>query len=172
MKKLGTIFKEVSERIVKENFKNSEGVFVIKYSKVSGPDMNNLRLSLKGAGGKFFAVKNSVARRALKDSGAEFMANAIGGACGLVFVKEEPQITSKILFDFAKDHAALKLECGLVENRQLDDKGIEALAKLPSKEALKAELVAVLNSPLSRCVMVLKKNLNTLVYCLEQKQKK
>ncbi|MBM3246721.1 MAG: 50S ribosomal protein L10 [Candidatus Omnitrophica bacterium] len=172
MKKLGLLFKDTSEQQIKDSLKESESVFIMNYSKVSSPDLSNLRQSLRGMQARIFMVKNSVARRALKDSGLDTLVKTIEGPCGLVFIKTEPVDVSRVLCEFARSHELLKLCGGSLQDRILDQKDIEALSKLPTKEVLRAQLVAILNSPLSRMTMVLKKNLNSLVYILEEKQKK
>jgi large subunit ribosomal protein L10 len=168
MKKLGLLVKEISEKQVKDNLKSSGSFFVVKYSGVSSPDLSSLRQSLKGSRADLFVVKNAVARRALKECGLETMIKSIEGPCGLVFVKDEPVATSKVLYNFTKDHEQLKLEGGFLEDKVIDKKDIEALAKLPSKEVLRAQVVITLKSPISGFVMVLAQTLRKFVICLDQ----
>ncbi|MFZ2602447.1 MAG: 50S ribosomal protein L10 [Candidatus Omnitrophota bacterium] len=173
MKKIGLVVKEVSENKIKENLKGSDSFFVLGYSGLSSPDITALRQSLKGAKSNLFVVKNSVARRALKSSGLELIIKAVEGPCGFVFIKEEPVEASKILCNFKKDHDKLQLEGGLLKDKLLDKSGIEALAKLPSKEVLRAQVVGTLNAPISGLVIVLNQVLKKFVICLDQiKQKK
>lgn len=173
MKKLGLLFKEVSENQIKDNLKNSQSVFIVKYSKLNSPDLTALRMSLKGSKARLFVVKNSVARRALKDSVLEPLVKTIEGPCGMVFVKEEPASISRLLYNFSKDHQQLILEGGFLEDKVFGTKDIEALAKLPPKEVLRAQVVIALKSPLSGFVMVLSHPLRKFVICLDQiKQKK
>jgi len=120
-----------------------------------------------------FVAKNSVARRALKGSGFDAVVKTIEGPCGLIFVNEEPIIVSKALCNFSKGHEQLKLEAAFLEDKVLVQKDIEALAKLPGKEVLRAQLVALLNSPISGLVVTLNRVLAKFVYCLDQiRQKK
>jgi large subunit ribosomal protein L10 len=173
MKKLGSIFREASENRIKDYLKESQSVFVIAYSKLSSPDMSSLRQLLKGSSARVFVAKNSIARRALKDSGLETVVKLIDGPCGLVFIKDEPVAASKALCNFSKDHENLKLAGGFLNDRMLEVKDIQAMAKLPSKEVLRAQAVIMLKSPILGFVMVLKGNLRKVVYCLQQiKQKK
>ncbi|MCM8796814.1 MAG: 50S ribosomal protein L10 [Candidatus Omnitrophica bacterium] len=171
MKKIGTIFKETSERYIKETLRDSTAVFIVKYSGLSSPDLSSLRSNLFNSKANLLVVKNTVARKALRDSGLDALVKNIEGPCGIVFVKDEPVAPSKVLFDFIKKHEQLKIEGGYLKDRYLERKDIESLSKLPSKEVLRVELLAVLNSPLSRLVAVLKHNLNTLVFCLEEREK-
>lgn len=174
MKKLGLLVKETSENRIKNNLEKSDSIFVLNYSQLSGPDLSSLRQSLRNTGASLFMVKNSVAKRALKNSGLEDIIKVIEGPCGLVFIKDDPVGISRILCDFSRGHNdILKLQGGFLKDRALERKDIEALARLPSKEVLRAQVVIALNSLLSGLVMVLNGTLRKFVYCLEQiKQKK
>lgn len=171
MKKLGFIFREVSENRIKKGVTGSQGVFVIKYSGLSGPSLNTLRIALRGTGAELFVVKNSVARRALQDFNQEILP-LVQGPCALVF-SPEPVTTSKALYTFAKENEKLVLEGGFMNSRLLARADIEFLAKLPSREVLLGQLVRTVKSPITGLVMVLKGNLRKMVFCLEQiRQKK
>lgn len=173
MKKLGLVFKEVSENRIKDTLKKSDAVFIVKYSGVSSPDLCSLRQTLRGSKSSLFVVKNSVARRALIDSGLEILVKNIEGPCGLVFVKDEPVMVSQVLCNFVKEHEQLKLEGGSLKDNILEKKDIEAMSKLPAKEVLRAQVVITLNSPISGLVITLNQVLAKFVYCIDQiKQKK
>ncbi|MGE5309065.1 MAG: 50S ribosomal protein L10 [Deltaproteobacteria bacterium] len=167
MKKLGVLFKEASESRIKKNIKDSGNFFIIKYSGLSGPELNTLRLSLRDAKSELFVVKNTIARRALKDSGKEDLTKMVDGPCGFVFAAE-PVGVSKVLFNFAKDHNDLKLEGGVLNEGVIDSSQIASLAKLPSREVLLGQAVGAMKSPITGFVMVLKGNLRKLVFALEQ----
>lgn len=173
MQKIGLLVKEISENRIKEKLKESESVFIIRYSGLSSPDLNTLRQRLTAQKARLFVVKNSVARRSLKDAGLDELSKKIDGPSAFVFINEEPASVSRLLCDFSKTHEQLKLEGGLLKERVLEKKDIEALAKLPSKDALRALVVTVLNSPISGLVITLNQILRNFVYCLEQiRQKK
>ena len=173
MKKFGLIFKETSENRIKDTLKGSNALFIVKYSGLSGPALNTLRLSLRGSNASLFVVKNSVARRALKSVGQEGLISSIEGPCGLIFVRDEPVGASKVLCNFLKEHEPLKLERGLIKDKVIEKKDIESMAKLPSKEVLRAQVVCTLNSPISGLAIVLNQVLAKFVICLDQiKQKK
>lgn len=173
MKKIGLVIKETSEKRIKNTLKESSALLVIKYSGLSSPDLSALRQNLRDSNAMFFVVKNTVARRALKDSGLEVLVKSIQDPCGLVFVKEEPVATSRVLCNFLKDHQNLGLEGGVLKDKLLDKKDIESMARLPSKEVLRAQVVMALNSPISGLVTALNQILAKFVYCLDQiRQKK
>jgi len=168
MKKMGLLFRETLENRLKKYLKDSESFFVIKYSKLSSPDITALRQSLKVVKATLFVTKNSVARRALKGSGLEDLVKFVEGPCGLVFAEKEPVDTSKVLYGFSKNHENLKLEGGFLDDKILQTEDIEELARLANKETLRFQTVVALKSPITGFVFVLKQTLNKFVYCLEQ----
>lgn len=168
MKKLGLLFREISEKRIKNSLKSSNGVFILNYSGLSSLDLSTLRRSLKDSGGMLFVTKNTIAKRALKDEGLDTLVKSIEGPCGLVFIKEEPVSVSRVLCNFYKEHQQLKLEGGFLEDRILERKDIESIAYLPTREVLRAQVVFSLKSPISGIVMVLNQTLRKFVYCLSQ----
>lgn len=168
MKKISLLFKETSANRIKDFLKDSSAVLIIKYSGLSGPDLNTLRRNLKSSNATLFVVKNCVAKRCLHDSGMETLFKKIEGPCGLVFVKEEPVAASRVLCNFLKDHERLGLEGGVLKDKLLEKKDIESMARLPSKEALRLGVVMALNSPISGLAMALNQILAKFVYCLGQ----
>ncbi len=173
MKKVGQLVREASENRIKDAFKVSQGLIILKYSGVSSPDMSSLRKSLKGAGADLLVVKNSIARRAMKDLGLEGLIPSVQTPCGMVFFKEEPVDTSKILCAFRKEHEKLLLEGGMLQDKVLSLKDIEVMSTLPSKDVLRGKVVVALNGPIAKFVIVLNATLKKFVVCLDQiRQKK
>ncbi len=173
MKKIGQIIKETSENRIKDSFKLSSGLIIIKYSGVTSPDMSSLRKTLKVSGSDLFVVKNSIAKRAMKELGREELIKSIESPCGMIFFKDEPVDISRILCAFRKDHEKLVLEGGFLQDKLLTLKDIEVMSTLASKDALRAKLVVTLNAPISKLAIVLNQTLKKFVYCLDQiKQKK
>ncbi|MCK9431533.1 MAG: 50S ribosomal protein L10 [Candidatus Omnitrophica bacterium] len=168
MKKIGQLVKEASENRIKDSFKASQGLIIVKYSGVSSPDMSNLRKLLKGAGAEFFVVKNSIAQRAMKEVGAQDLIPSVQSPCGMVFVKDEMVDISKVLCAFRKEHEKLLLEGGMLQDKLLTFKDIETMSTLPSKDALRAKLVMTLNAPILKLAVVLNQSLKKFVYCLDQ----
>jgi large subunit ribosomal protein L10 len=130
--------------------------------------MSALRKTLKGSGCDLLVVKNSIARRAMKELGADGLIPSIQSPCGMIFFKDEPVDASKILCAFRKEHEKLLLEGGLLQDKLLTIKDIEVMSTLPSKDVLRGQLVVALNAPISKFVIVLNESLKKFVYCLDQ----
>jgi large subunit ribosomal protein L10 len=172
VKKIGLLIKETQEHRIKNYLKESSAVLIVKYSGISSPDLSALRQSLKNSNAHLLVVKNSVAQRAISDSGLVTLIKSIEGPCGFIFVKNEPVDASRTLYNFSKEHEQLKIEGGIFKDRNLDKKDIEAISRLPSKEVLRAQVVISLNSLIYRLAIVLNQGLRKFVYCLEQVRQK
>ncbi|MCX5693596.1 MAG: 50S ribosomal protein L10 [Candidatus Omnitrophica bacterium] len=168
MKKIGLLVKETSGSRIKDSFKASQGLIIVKYSGVSSPDMSNLRKTLKGSGADLFVVKNSIARRVMKELGLDGLIPSMQTPCGMIFFKGEPVDTSRVLCAFRKEHEKLVLEGGLLQDKLLTLKDIEVMSTLPSKDVLRGKVVVALNSPIVKLVIVLNGTLKKLVVCLDQ----
>lgn len=172
MKKIGLVFRETLENRINKELEESCGVFIIKYSKLSAPDLTLLRQSLKGGNANLLVAKNSIVRRALLNSKLQGLVKFVDGPCGLVFAKKDAVGASGALYKFSKGHENLKLDCGFLEDSLIDTKGIERLANLAPKEVLRAQVVIALNSPIFGLVFALKQALNKFVICLDKIREK
>jgi len=168
VKKIGLIIKETSENRIKNIYKSSKGILVVKYSGVSSPDMSSLRKSLRGFGADIMVVKNSVARRAMQDLGLQELIPNVETPCGLIFFKDEPVGASRILCDFNKEKEKLIFEAGYLQDKLLQKTDIVAMSKLPSRDVLRAQVIGMLNSPIRGLAAVLSQTLKKFVVCLDQ----
>jgi large subunit ribosomal protein L10 len=118
-------------------------------------------------------VKNSLLRLALKTQGeiTPQVEELLQGPTATVYGFDDPVAPAKILLEFAKDHEAIKVKVGfMIKDGALEILSadqVDALAKLPSKPELIAQLIARLNSPRVGFVQVLRGNLSGLVYALK-----
>lgn len=172
MKKIGLLFRETSENYITNNIKESNSVFIVKYSGVSSPGLTALRQSLVDSSALFFVVKNSVTRRVLKNSGFDDLEKCVDGPCGMVFIKEDPTEASRVLYNFSRQHQDLRLQGGFLKDRILTGDDIERLARLPSKKILRAQTLFALKSPITGLAIVLNQTLRKFVVCLEEIKKK
>ena len=89
------------------------------------------------------------------------------GPTAIAFGTDDPALTAKLLNDFAKDHQALEIKGAVFEHRILEGK-VKQLASLPSKEVLVAQLLGMLNAPLTRLVVVFNGPVRNLAVVLGQ----
>jgi large subunit ribosomal protein L10 len=150
-----------------EDLGDSQAVFVTDYIGLNVEKITKLRKNIKGAGGTFKVVKNTLLRRAAKDTPADVVNDLFIGPTAIAMVKGDPLGVAKALVDFAKDNEALELQGGILGTQVLDFDRIQSLAKMPSKEILLAKMLGSMNAPITNFVGVLAAMPRQLLYVLK-----
>lgn len=131
---------------VSDIFKKSGSVLVTHYQGLTVSDVTKLRTKLREVNANFKVIKNSLASIALDDSQSNDLKKYFSGPTAIAY-SEDPVSASKGIVEFAKEHEKLKIIAGIVEGNIVDKQGIEALAKMPSINELRATIVTLLSSP-------------------------
>lgn len=139
---------------------------VVDYKGISVADDTKLRKELREAGVDYAVVKNTLLRLATVQTGLEGLDPVLEGTTALAVSDSDYVAAARILCDYASKNENFKIKAGFVEGEVLDTKGIEALAKLPSREVLVAQTLGGLNAPITGFVGVLNANVRNLVYAL------
>ena len=161
------MIKEITSRLA-----SAETLIVTRYKGLNAQDINELRKELKKIAGEYLVVKDSMARKALKDSVNNGIIGLIQNEVGIAVHKNDPSIISKMLVKFSKKHEPLKICGGFADGAALSNQDIIAIASLPSREALLAKLANVLNSPIHGLAVSLNGIICKLVYALNAVKEK
>lgn len=150
------------------------GSFVImQYSRMSANTANAFRRQIAGMGGDVEMVNKRILVKAAKDSGVELDLATLPGHIGLVFTGADPIAATKAVVQLSKDsNEAIKILGGRFEGQLYAGVQVEELSKLPGKDEMRAQLLAVLEAPLQQTVGVMNALLCSVLYCLEGKSKK
>jgi len=135
-------------------FSNAGVVVVAHYSGLTVADMTTLRSRMKAAGGSLKVAKNRLVKLALKGTDAEHISGLFQGPTVIAY-SSDPVAAPKVASDFAKTNDKLVILGGAFGKTNLDAGGIEALAKLPSLDELRARIVGMINTPATRIAGVL-----------------
>ena len=153
--------KEIASRI-----NSAETLIVTRYKGLCAQDMNELRKELKRAAGEYLVVKDSMVKKALKDSVSSMIAEFIQGEVGIAVHKSDLSIVSKALVKFSKEHEPLKICGGFSDGAILSNQDIIAIAALPYRDVLLTRLAIVLNSPIRGLAVSLSGIICKLLYAL------
>ena len=138
------------EQLVSELKEKISGATALYYTDFTGLNvkrMTELRRRLKKANVEYVVIKNTLALRAVNESG--LVGERLKGPTGLVMAKD-PVEAAKILTDFAKaNDQRPTVKGGLFDGAAIDAAQVKRLAAMPSREQMLAELGAGLQSPLS-----------------------
>ena len=145
-------------------------VLLTEFRGLTVSQLSDLRKQLRSVSAEYKVIKNRLARLALSADLAEVKGH-LKGPTGMIISKDDPVAVAKALHTFAKANQAMVIKAGYVEGRMLPADGLKALADLPSREALRAQLVGTLTGPLAQLVGLLQAPQRELVYVLSQRGK-
>ena len=154
---------------LKASLNGVKTVMLAEYRGLTVAQLSDLRKQLKAVAAEYRIVKNRLARLAIASSNVAGLGSALTGPTGMVLVKGDPVSAAKTLQTFARTNQALVVKVGVVEGQMLEPAGLKALADLPSREALRAQLVGTLSGPLAQLVGLLQAPQRELAYILSQR---
>ncbi len=150
--------KKLKEEIVSNlSLEISKVKFIIltNYSGLNVEKITKLRQALRDAGVRYRVVKNSLIKRALKNTSWELIEPYFTGPTALLLSFGDPVLPSKALVKFSKDYPELGIKVGFLGNRILGKEEVKTLATLPSREVLLGKVLFLLSSPQMRLVNAL-----------------
>lgn len=130
------------------NVFDGNSVVVVENGGLTVSQMSALRNELRAAGANMKVVKNRLAKIAISGKPSEKIAHLFQGPTAIAF-SEDPVAAAKTIKKFAKENDKLRILGGAMGEEMLDEKGVEALASMPSREELIASIVLTIGSPAS-----------------------
>lgn len=133
---------------------DAQAAVLAEYRGLSVAQMTTLRR--KAHDGKVYlrVVKNTLARRAVQGTSFECLQDQMSGPLAFA-ASSDPVTVAKILSEFAKDNAALKIKAGAMGGKLMSLAQIQALAVLPGREQLLAQLLGTMQAPVRTFVQTL-----------------
>lgn len=155
---------------LKRRLSGVKTVLLAEYRGLTVQQLSDLRKQLRSVSAEYKVVKNRLAKLALSPDLAG-VKSLLKGPTGMIISKADPVAVAKALHAFARTNQALVIKAGYVEGQMLQPAGLKALADLPSKEALRAQIVGAIQGPLAQLVGLLQAPQRELVYVLSQRGK-
>ena len=132
----------------------SQTLALAEYRGLTVDHLNALRKQARERGVYLHVLKNTLARRAVAGTPFEVAAESMVGPLIYGF-SEDAVAAAKVIADFAKGNDKLVVKAGAYAGKVLNAEGVKALASIPTKEVLLAQLAGLLMSPISRTARVL-----------------
>ncbi|MBA4254867.1 MAG: 50S ribosomal protein L10 [Polaromonas sp.] len=132
----------------------AQTLVMAEYRGITVADMTKLRVDARSKGVTLSVLKNTLARRAVAGSSFEVAADQMTGPLIYGF-SEDAVAAAKVVSDFAKTNDKLVIRAGVYSGKTLDVNGVKQLANIPTKEVLLAQLLGLMQSPISRTARVL-----------------
>ncbi len=149
-------------------------IVAAEYRGLTVVEMTKLRRLARKSGVHLRVVRNTLARRAVKDTPFACIADVLTGPLILGFAQEEPGAAAKLFRDYRKECDKLKISVVALQNQLLDVSQLEVIAALPTREEALSKLLAVMKEPISKFVRTLAephtKLVRTIAAVRDQKQ--
>ena len=144
------IVEDLSSKLNKSPF-----LIITEYRGMNVFQFSELRSRLAGAGAQCRVVKNTFLRKAAAEVGYPDLADNLAGQTAIVTGESDVCAAAKILKGFSAEFQKPTVKVGVLDKAIISKDQITALAELPPKDVLQAQLLGVLKSPLRKLVVLL-----------------
>jgi large subunit ribosomal protein L10 len=144
---------------------SAQTIVVAEYRGLDVESATKLRKLARSQGVQLRVLKNTLARRAVTGTPFAGLSDKLVGPLVYGF-SADPVAAAKVLSSFAKDNDKLVVKAGAMANFVMDEKGVKALATMPSREELLAKLMATMQAPIAQFVRTLNEVPSRLVRTL------
>ncbi len=132
---------------LKDKLTNAQSLYYTDFTGLNVKRMTELRRRLKRAGVDYVVIKNTLALRAVNESG--LVGSKLRGPTGLV-VGKDPVAAARVLTEFAKEFEDRpSVKGGMLQGKAIDNAQVKRMASLPSREQMLADLAAGMQSPMA-----------------------
>ena len=144
------------------NLTRSQGVFLTDYRGLSVNNLQVLRTRMREAQGGYAVVKNTLAKLAFERAGLPVPEELMTGPVALGFAYGDAAAVAKVLADYARETKVLQLKGGILEGRILDAAQVAAVASLPPRPVVMAQLLGAIQQSGARVAGVVNATGNKL----------
>ena len=145
--------KQISE--LHEKFSTATVAILTEYMGLNVTEMTELRHQLRSVNAELRVVKNTLAVRAAEGTRLSEARPAFQGPVAVALGYADPVAPARIVKEFSDKKEQLKIKLGVIEGRVIDSKNLKAVARLPKREVLLANLVGQLQLPFTEAVWCL-----------------
>lgn len=155
-----------------ELLNESRAVFITEYTGLNVKDINELRQEVRKAEGAFHVTKNTLLRNALEQADRPVPEALLSGQVATGFALKEAPTLAKTLTDFAKNQNKLVIKGAILGSNILTAEQVSDLAKLPSRDELRAQIIGLLSAPAQNVAQVIASGVRQVVNVVDAYAKK
>ncbi|MBX7078980.1 MAG: 50S ribosomal protein L10 [Nannocystaceae bacterium] len=162
---------ELSSKL-REELSQTSAFVLVEFGGLTVASVNDLRAKFREAGCTYHVYKNSTIRFAIQETDHAAAIPLLKGVSGLAYHPDDPAAAARVARDFAKENDKLRVKGGVAYGKMLDEQGVTALASMPGPRELKAQFLALLNTPATQFVRVLQASAQSLLNVLNARKEK
>jgi large subunit ribosomal protein L10 len=150
-----------------ERFKRANMVLLSEHRGMTAAETTDMRRRLRAARGEFRVAKNTLIKRAVKGTAFAGLEEKLGGPVGLILSFEDPVGMAKTVASLKDLGEKFKVRGGVLDGKPLTTAEIQALASMPPREVVLAQLLGLLQAPATRLVRLLNEPASALVRVID-----
>ncbi|MBM4466666.1 MAG: 50S ribosomal protein L10 [Chloroflexi bacterium] len=164
------ISKEKKEELLSwytDLFSRSSAAILTDYRGLTMGDITQLRNKLREIQGEYHVTKNRLVKLALEEAGLPVPEDLLEGQTAAGFCFEEVPAVAKVLLDFSKESKILVIKGGILGDRIINADQVTALAELPPREILLAQVLGTLQGPAGGVTRAIAGGIRSILYVLK-----
>ncbi|MBO5102563.1 MAG: 50S ribosomal protein L10 [Clostridia bacterium] len=150
---------------IKDKISRAKSVVFVDYKGINVANDTELRNKIREAGCEYHVYKNRLVKLALADLNISCLDDQLQGTLAIAFSFNGETEAANVI-DKMSQKAGISMKFGLIDNKFVDEAALKALANLPSKEVLIAQLLGMLQAPATGLCRVLNGPVQGLARCL------
>jgi large subunit ribosomal protein L10 len=167
IEKFGKLCKEKMIEEILLRFTKYPNFVITSFMGTSTGELEKLRRNLKKTNGNYFVVKNSILRIIFSKMKLDEEAAGIEGGMGISLCGDDSTAVCNLLVNFAKANDKFKVKGAIIDGKRLSSERVKALAGLPPRNVLLAQVVGGIKSPITGFVIVLGGIIRKFVYVVD-----
>jgi large subunit ribosomal protein L10 len=150
-----------------EDFGRASIALISEYKGMKAAESDDMRRRIRAVRGEFRVTKNTLLRRAIKDTNFALLDGHLGGPVGLILSYADPVELAKTISSFKELGEKFKIRGGVLDGKPLTPAEINELANLPPREVIMAQLLGLLQAPATQLVRLLNEPGSTVARLLD-----
>jgi len=153
---------------IKDDIEGATAIWVVDYRGLTVKEAQQLRRNIREAGAHLTVYKNTLMKIALAEKELPTMEDILAGPSAFVFAEADPAAAAKVVKDFAKDNKNLVIKGGVMDGQQFNAEQVEAIASLPSREQLLAQIAGAISGVARGLAVTINGVPSGLAQCIKQ----
>ncbi|MBU1069405.1 50S ribosomal protein L10 [Myxococcota bacterium] len=122
--------------------KDAQSMVFVEFAGLKVEEINKIRREFRAANCEYKVIKNTLLEHASQGTAAQVIKPTLAGPLAILFSREDPAAPARIALKIAKEYDKFKVHSGYIDGQLLDKSGVTQLSSMPSKQELRAMLLA------------------------------
>ncbi len=135
---------------IKDKLSRAKSAVFVNFIGTNVSQDTSLRATIRNNNGEYKVYKNTLLLKALSEMGLSGVEEHLHGTTSVAISYDDEVSAAKAICDAKKDNDKLSVKFGLLDGAVIDDKFVEKLAGIPSRETLLSKLAFLLKAPMQK----------------------